>query len=223
MNAAKVSPSDGPKCIIGYDPGGNGNHGVACLTVNADFSSVSIACSSVETVEDAIGWASSHSQIIGVGIDTLTRWATGRSGWRPADLWLRKHYPAVQRSVASPNSLFGSMPVGGMCFMSWARAVPGIVISETHPKVAYYALNREVFDWTHRGERMVDWLGEQMGVRLAVDSEHEFDAALSAYAVRQGMAGRWTVDLHEIPAQEGESIVEPFGPSKFFWPQESGT
>lgn len=100
--------------IIGYDPGGNGNHGVACLTVNADFTPVTVTCQSVETVGDAIAWASSLTDIVGVGIDTLTRWSTGRSGWRPADRWLRKHPPFVGKSVASPNSLFGSMPVGGM-------------------------------------------------------------------------------------------------------------
>jgi len=100
-----------------------------------------------ETVKDVIGWFSQFSNAVGIGIDTFTKWATGKSGWRPADLWLRAKYPDVALSVASPNSLYGSMTVGGMAVKSWFfYQYPKAVISETHPKVLYFAFKKQKYD-----------------------------------------------------------------------------
>jgi len=211
--------ADTPIQIIGYDPGGNGNHGVACLGCDRQFSICAVACFSASTTRDAIGWASSFPQVKGVGIDTLTRWATAKSGWRPADLWLRQNYSAVANSVLSPNTLSGSMSVNGMCFKAWASTTAGAVISETHPKVAFYAVFGQKHDWVKRRKEMLANLGGEIGhPGLSVSNDHEFDAVLSAYAVRQGMAGHWPLDLHELPGATGGDAVEPFGPSKFYWP-----
>ena len=45
------------------------------------------------------------------GIDTLLYWETGKSGWRSADRLLRQAYPAVEKSVISPNALYGAMAI----------------------------------------------------------------------------------------------------------------
>ena len=59
----------------------------------------------------------------GIGVNTLTAWSTGRAGWRPADRWLRYRYPEVRNSVASPNSLFGSMALNGMSVLMSLRTI----------------------------------------------------------------------------------------------------
>lgn len=182
---AVVSAHTDTQCIIGHDPGGNGKHGVARLLVGGDLSAVDVETYSAKTVQDAVDWARQGGNIVGVGIDTLTRWSTGEGGWRPADHWLREHYPAVRNSVMSPNSLFGSMPVGGMCFMAWANKLPGVVISETHPRVAYYAVFGDVYDWENRQDDMTAALAGALGIGIQVRNDHEFDAVLSAY----GQAG----------------------------------
>ena len=91
--------------IFGYDPGGNGRNGVAALSVDDSYNPTKIIVQTQETVKDAIAWFSQFSNAVGIGIDTLTKWATGTSGWRPADLWLRTKYPDAASSVVSPNSL----------------------------------------------------------------------------------------------------------------------
>lgn len=103
--------------------------------------------------------------------------------------------------------------------MVWASHLRGVVISETHPKVVYYALTGKVFDWDTQAD-MVRWLSGLLGISVSVRNEHEFDAILSAYAVQQGMQGLWTLDLHSMTPEDGERMKEPSGPSKFFWPPE---
>ena len=102
--------------IFGYDPGGKKAHGVARAVVeNGRITSLQTATKT--NVEEVIEWFGTGVRPVGIGIDTLTVWSTGDSGWRPADRWLRKQYPPVQLSVASPNSLFGSMGLNGMMVM----------------------------------------------------------------------------------------------------------
>ena len=94
--------------IIGYDPGGNDAHGLAELHVH-DGRAIRISTRTLGTAEDVVSALDSLSSLAALGVDTLSCWSTGPSGWRPADRWLRERYPDVQNSVVSPNSLFGSM------------------------------------------------------------------------------------------------------------------
>ena len=102
------------KTILGYDPGGNGNHGVAVLSVDDSYAPLNIIVQTKGTIDEVIQWFAGHDNVCGIGIDTLTKWSNGHSGWRPADLWLRDHYHEVSASVVSPNALRGSMVIGGM-------------------------------------------------------------------------------------------------------------
>lgn len=75
--------------ILGYDPGGNSSHGVAFVNYEQG-SLISARVITLKTANDVIEAASSVNDLIAIGIDTLTYWSTGPSGWRPADRWLKK-------------------------------------------------------------------------------------------------------------------------------------
>jgi hypothetical protein len=205
--------------ILGYDPGGNGKHGVAALSVDDSYNPTKIIVQTKETVKDVIDWFSQFSDAVGIGIDTLTKWATGKSGWRPADLWLRAKYHDVKKSVVSPNSLYGSMTVGGMAVKSWFfYQYPKAVISETHPKVLYFALKKQEYDWVNAQKEMVDFLSEKLSTSCEPHKDHEFDSAISCYAVLEHRRGNWKNDLHAKSDARCGVYVEPFGNSIYAWP-----
>ena len=153
-----------------------------------------------ETVKDVIDWFSQFSDAVSMGIDTLTKWATGESGNRPADLWLRDKYPDVVRSVVSPNSLYGSMTVGGMAVKSWFfYEYPKAVISETHPKVLYFALKKQKYDWVNarKGDGGL-FVGKTCRTSCEPHNDNEFDSTLSCYVVLEYLRGNWKNDLHAM-------------------------
>lgn len=73
---------------IGYDPGGNGAHGVAAI--NGEHA----VCATVATALDSIVWLTQQCDQqtpAAFGLDTLTLWSTGPAGWRPADRCSGRH------------------------------------------------------------------------------------------------------------------------------------
>ena len=206
--------------IGGYDPGGNGRHGVATLAV-ADGKPVKLTFDTVRTVDAALQWLTSEGTPLAVGIDTLTVLSTGESGLRPADRWLRTQYRQARLSVTSPNSLRGAMALNGLALMICLRAAcNSILISETHPKVLYFELMKSKRRHNYRKHRigMNRSLLRWIGLAAATRNDHEWDAVISCFAVFQGMSGRWPADLHRLPTAPGESLVEPSGPSHYYWP-----
>lgn len=207
------------KTILGYDPGGNGGHGVAALSVDDSYTPIEIVSETQRTVDAAIGWFSQLVNVAGIGIDTLTKWATGESGWRPADLWLRESYREVALSIAAPNSLRGSMVIGGMVVKGWFHSRhPKALISETHPKVLYFALKNQKYDWERSSGEMLGFLSEQLSISVEARDEHQFDSAMSCYAVLEHLRGHWKKNLHADPSGMCESCVERFGESIYAWP-----
>jgi hypothetical protein len=205
--------------ILGYDPGGNGRHGVAALSIDDSFKPTKIIVQTPETVKDVIDWFSQFNNVTGIGLDTLTKWATGLSGWRPADLWLRAKYPDVALNVVSPNALFGSMTIGGMVVKSWFfHKYPEAVISETHPKVLYFALKKHKQDWENASQEMVGFLSTKLGILCNPHNDHEFDSAISCYVVLEFLRGSWKNDLHAKSDARCGAYLEPFGSSVYAWP-----
>lgn len=227
--------------IVGYDPGGNGNHGVAVCEVRRDSKAKpwrihSLSYATKNTLKDALDFVSEQigkGRLLAVGVDTLTEWNTGPSGWRPADLYLRATYPAVQASVKAPNSLWGSMPLNGMGFIQMLRARwKSFKVTEAHPKVLYYAKKSKQcrHDWRgrNRAEMVHDlftWLGikgnpgagDQAKSLARQAKDNAFDAVLCILPALKGENGKWTKDLHKLSNRPPEQI-QPLGQTYYWWP-----
>lgn len=206
--------------LVGYDPGGNGKHGVARATVRGG-EIVKVTTETLDDVEDVIASILDIRTPLGLGVDTLTCWATGPSGWRPADCWLRGHYRDVQHSVASPNSLYGAMSLSGMAVLVAVRqAFPDVFVTETHPKVLYYARFKEHYDYNGPNISVMNArLRQLLAVHVAPHNEHEWDAAMSILSVVRGLAGTWQRDLHALPTASDERLVQPCGRTAYMWPE----
>jgi hypothetical protein len=210
--------------FLGYDPGGNDAHGVASILCTDQ--TVEIATATLTTVGDVVAWCvqrinGAGAQPAAMGVDTLTVWSTSSSGYRPADRALRQAYHRVVNSVVAPNSLYGAMPINGMAALSLLRAThPNLRITETHPKVLYFALTGLAYDFAQNAPKMradvEAWVGSGGARRMG--SEHEWDALLSAHAAREWHCGAWTTDLHVLPVGANEQLVWPIGPTSFAWP-----
>ena len=206
--------------VFGYDPGGNGKHGLARATVR-DGSILNVTTETLHHVEDVVTSILNIETPLGLGIDTLTCWSTGPSGWRPADHWLRRHYRDVQNSVVAPNSLYGAMSLSGMASLVAVRqAFPDIFVTETHPKVLYYQLFKEPYDYNGpKISVMNKRLSRLLAVDVAPQNEHEWDSAISILAVVRGLHRSWRRDLHALPTKPGERLVQPCGTTAYVWPE----
>ena len=206
--------------IIGYDPGGNDAHGVAELRVK-DGVPISLETWTEACADDVMQRVEHAQPLIALGVDTLTCWSSGTSGWRPADRWLKSRYPGVQNSVVTPNGLYGSMGLNGMAVLIEARRLqPGLVITETHPKVLHWYLSKGIkYNYKNEHARMDDLLAAIFGIDVTPNNEHEWDAAISASAALEGLCGRWTHELHSLPTSGEERLIWPCGKTHYYWPE----
>ena len=206
--------------LVGYDPGGNRSHGLALLAI-VDGVPHALEVTTCADVEVALRRVEKAGSLLGVGVDTLTCWSTGPSGWRPADRWLRARYPPVQRSVASPNTLYGSMSLSGMAFLLALRArQPGLPVTEAHPKVLYHALTGRRHAYAAEARAMDTLAANALGVDVQTANDHEWDAAASALTALSMLRGTWALDLHKLLPADGERIVMPAGPTAYAWPDD---
>lgn len=206
--------------IVGYDPGGNDKNGLAFLTVK-EGKPVDISIKTLTNSESVICEILKTDNIIGIGVDTLSCWSTGDSGWRPADKWLRVKYRTVQNSVTTPNYLSGAMGINGMSVLiEVAKNLRDITLSETHPKVLYYALTQKKYDYTKDTDEMNSFLSDKLALEITTRNDHEWDAVFSAYALFMGVTGKWKLDLHKLDVGENERIVKPCGKTYYYWPVE---
>jgi hypothetical protein len=205
-------------CILGYDPGGDGKHGVAVLHLR-DRAPIKIETLTLPNTEAVIEYFSTVENVHALGVDTLTCWSTGPGGWRPADRWLRKMYPQVAPSIVTPNGLFGSMGLNGPSVVLECQAVnPALIVTEAHPKVLHWHLARKRYDYAGEKGRMLDLLSGLLQVSVEATTDHAWDAALSAFAAFRGCYGDWDNDLHQLPVEANERIVWPCGATRYFWP-----
>ena len=197
--------------FLGFDPGGKKGFGAAILTGSQ------VATVTVSTVAEALDWAVERcgtSVPVAAGVDALLHWCDGPSGWRPADKWLRTTYPKSAPSVASANSLYGAMAVGGMALALRLRdRWPPILLNETHPKVLIPALGAERYaDATL--EAALAWFADHAGLDVSgVQGAHQLDALLSAWATRDGLAAGWADLVGDDPA-----LPFPAARVKYLWP-----
>ena len=218
--------------VIGYDPGGEGAHGVAALEVheeNSRWNPVALQVIAARSLRDAVAWLEDgcrDRRIVAAGIDTMTEWNSGSGGWRPADLWQRKKYPIVAKSVMSPNSVYGAMAVNGAAFLTLLAPrfrSDDTMITEAHPKVCYFAMTGKEHAWANDSARMVGWLLRELGTDLPAagfgSKDDCFDAGVSVLAALRGLNGDWGLDLHAVPSDEKAGRVLYFGQTHYWWPR----
>jgi hypothetical protein len=204
--------------LIGYDPGGNGSHGLALIEF-VESKPVAVEIDTYSNANQVINRISAISNVLGIGVDTLTYWSTGDSGWRPADRWLKGQYKSITNSIASANSLFGSMGLNGMAVLDFIRTHdPKVAVTETHPKVLYYELAGVKYDYRGNSLEMDLLVSNQLDIDICTKNDHEWDAAVSVYALLNGITGKWTVDLHRLPLNQDERLVQPCGNTNYWWP-----
>ncbi len=205
--------------IVGYDPGGDGAHGVALLSL-VDGRPETAQTRTFQTAHEVIEYIEGLGTVAALGVDTLTCWSTGAGGWRPADRWLRDRYKSIRNSVMTPNGLAGSMGLNGMSVLIATRwRLPDVMIVETHPKVLYWALANRRYDYQATRNEMERMLCEACAATLTTANEHEWDAALSALAAARGLLGEWTTDLHALPIGRGERLISPCRRTNYYWPE----
>ena len=205
--------------IIGYDPGGNSKHGVAEF-IYKKGNLVSFKVATCETANDVLDFIGNLDNLIAVGVDTLTCWSTGPSGWRPADRLLKKNYTVISNSIASANSLYGSMGLNGMSvLLSLKDTKTNLHISETHPKVLYYALENKKYNYSLNHKEMDELLSKRLNTEINTKNDHEWDAVVSVYAVLQGLRGQWETDLHALQKEKNERVISPCGKTHYWWPE----
>jgi hypothetical protein len=218
--------------VVGYDPGGIDKHGVAVLqleSADSRWRPVELRVTTAHTLAGVVAWATDAGQggcIVAAGVDTLTEWNSGPAGWRPADEWLRREYPAVKGGVISPAGLFGAMVINGaglLVLLTSRFRMDNTMITEAHPKVCYYACTGRRANWKNDRDEMASWLVRQLNVAepdgLRHKEDHRFDAAMSALAALRGLNGDWTLDLHALPT---DTRVQPVGQTHFWWPSPNG-
>ena len=204
--------------IVGYDPGGNSKHGVAFFSYD-DGRLINSKLMTLKTADQVIDEALAYSDLIAIGIDTLTCWSTGISGWRPADRLLKKRYSQITNSISAANSLYGAMGLNGMAVLIALRTEkPSLIISETHPKVLHLELLGSKYNYLAHKSTMDEYLSKIFSTNITTVNDHEWDAALSVYVVSQGISGSWSENLHNLPCLDGERLIHPCGDTYYWWP-----
>ena len=92
--------SKGNDVWIGADPGGAGNFGLATVKTDGAVWSGSFdhADAAISAVRELVKESPS-----GVGVDAPLWWASGKSGLRMADKWIRETYKLPSRTTVRLN------------------------------------------------------------------------------------------------------------------------
>jgi hypothetical protein len=113
------------------------------------------------------------------------------------------------------------MAVNGAAIALALRAVfSDLKITETHPKVLYFHLADAIYDFAGEREEMMRRIRVWLDVECDVDSEHAWDALISAHAARKWESGSWKTDLHQLVAEtDRERLIPAHGSSAHYaWP-----
>ena len=190
---------------FGADPGGKKAFGVAVLEDDGSYRT-----SIVSSVDEALAWFKGSPR--GVGIDAPMWWSSGSGGDRKADQFIRRTYGVRSGTVQAANSLKGAVLIQGiMLALRLRERWPSLPVSETHPKALCKA-----HGWT-----AWETVAELFGLEGRPATEHERDALLSAVAIREGIEGRWALNLalERLPGEQDPQTV-PHGPLTYYWPEK---
>ncbi len=96
---------------------------------------------------------------------------------------------------------------------------PGIMITETHPKVLYKALSRRKYDFVADNTTVLELLSRSYGVSAHCGNDHEWDALISAVVAFHAACGSWERGLHQLDVAPHSRLVKPCGNTSYFWPE----
>ena len=194
---------------IGADPGGKGNFGIAILTEGNQRHTSSVDCA-----DEAISFVRDHidKALSGIGVDAPLWWASGRSGDRYADQWLRRRYGLSSGEVQAANSLRGAVLIQGMIFVQRMRELyPAVPVTESHPKILLKVLTQR--NWEEFAARF--------GLKAISTNVHERDALIAAISAREGFQKKWPHDLSKrrLPSEQDPGSYW-LAPVHYYWPEE---
>lgn len=206
--------------FLGYDPGGDGKHGVAAVRIAENGS---LEVTDRRCMRDAAAvrdWLRSQPSPKALGTDTLLTWTpTGGSRRRPTrqsgracDIALPAHYSAHSNSVIAQNSLRSAMTINGAIVAMAARDV-GLPIVESHPKLLMRAAR-------HADPEMRDLFAvyDDLCIRAP---DHEADAVVAAWCASRSVYGRWRWNLYDMDRDSEDSgdLLFPAGEAVYPWPE----
>ncbi|WP_215779113.1 DUF429 domain-containing protein [Paludibacterium sp. B53371] len=191
--------------FLGFDPGGAGKFGWACLSVSESGSLVDIKTGVSSSAQSALKGAVGGSEMVpvGVGIDAPLYWVT--EGDRRADAQIRQRVCATggqSGTVAHVNSLRGACLVQGvMVAKQIAMQWPRTLITEAHPKalLQLYPAAKLFLDRHFN----------------APASEHERDAVLAAFAA--WCAANAQSGWRNLLSEETSQVFVPGGHDVGYW------
>ena len=213
--------------FLGYDPGGDGKHGVASVRVAADGSSGDLRTDCLRDATEVRDWLRDQASPAALGIDTLLAWSStggrrhGRKSGRACDIALRNRYPEHSNSVVAQNSLYSAMTINGV-LIAMAGCEEGLPLVESHPKLLVRAAQHADLEMKNLCQRYEEMTRRGAGHREATD--HEADAVIAAWCASRSYLGRWSVDLYDIDANSDDSddLVFPAGIATYPWPEAIG-
>jgi len=210
--------------FVGFDPGGEEQFGWCVIEGTTrplslvQSGRVSDAAAAVDAVLQVVGVP---SRIDGTGIDSPLFWAP--SGRRRVDWIVREAIksagaPNAGGTVQQVNSLRGACITQGVVAAHLLRReVPGVRITEAHPKALLWLIkiasaHRRVLDVS------MEHLVEFVSCQVAGLSEHERDAALGAVAAwaMASVAAGW----RDIAVEDPDAVV-PIPPVEYWMPIEA--
>ncbi|WP_416308565.1 hypothetical protein [Neptunicella sp. SCSIO 80796] len=103
--------------------------------------------------------------------------------------------------------------------MAASEFFPDIIVTETHPKVLYYALTGVKYNYSQNRSEMDLLLSTVTGSKVSTGNDHEWDAVISAYAAKQWLEKNWTLNLHSLNTEPTEQIIHPAIITYYAWPR----
>ncbi len=212
---------------FGFQPGMDGNHGVAALEEDPTGRRRCVAMARLKTADAALRWfldrIACAMNLGGIGIGTLTEWCLGSSGDRPGEVLMREA-PASDPSI-DPNAIVGAVALGGMGVLIKLREHRhDLVVSEAHPRALYTALTGGPSEFDVGGIDMCRWLSRRVDVDALMANacitwnSAQWGALMSAWACAEGLKAGWH-DLHDAQhLPRFGTPVRPAGKTKFLWP-----
>jgi hypothetical protein len=217
---------------------------IAALTVDTDRI-VGCEFHKFHSPHDAVAHFVERPRPLGIGVHDTLAYGPGREGWRPADFWIDEA-PFYQRDPHDEFPFYwgpfqSTHSVNGLALLlAMRKRWPELPASETSPNDCCRHLNCSS-KWPSLKDR-IELLARWMKMDLQADvDEHQWHAAMSAFAMRKGLRGDWTIDLHRLTREAGEgsqwtsedgeeawlnpalsydALLFPAGPVAFYWPPD---